>query len=353
MHSWFRKNWFLVGLTLVVVGGVAGANSLQWFADQSWLRNGLVFAVLFVMTLPLKAETIWRVLRSPWPALLASLINLGFIPPLAWLVGGILPAGLSRGLIVAAAAPCTVASAAVWTRKAGGNDAMAIMVTVLTNLSCFVITPAWVWWLAGLEGVQLELMPLVVKLACFVLAPMVLAQICRLQPHVGEFAVRRRIPLATFAQIGLLTMVGIGSIRMGRLFWEEQGALDSLGAIGIMTFLVIGIHLAAFLVGWWSSRWFGFGRPERIAVGFAGSQKTLLVGLSVALEVRASILPMVVYHVSQLFIDTLIANRLASRGEGEAMSPAAPLAASAGQQGATGKGDRSHQKERSDQTERA
>ena len=35
-----------------------------------------------------------------------------------------------------------VASAAVWTRRAGGNDAVALIVTISTNLACFLLTLA-------------------------------------------------------------------------------------------------------------------------------------------------------------------------------------------------------------------
>ena len=61
------------------------------------------------------------------------------------------------------------------------------------------------------------------------------------------------------------------------------------------------------------------GRAERIAVGFSGSQKTLLVGLAVSVEDYANFplacLPMVAYHVGQLLVDTVIADKLRARGE--------------------------------------
>jgi sodium/bile acid cotransporter 7 len=52
-----------------------------------------------------------------------------------------------------------------------------------------------------------------------------------------------------------------------------------------------------------------FSREDQIAVAFAGSQKTLMVGLLMAISLQVSILPMVAFHISQLFIDTLIADR--------------------------------------------
>ena len=59
---------------------------------------------------------------------------------------------------------------------------------------------------------------------------------------------------------------------------------------------------------------FGFSRAQQIAVGIAGSQKTLMVGLDIAITYVGglAILPMVVYHVAQLLADTVIADRLRS-----------------------------------------
>ena len=47
-----------------------------------------------------------------------------------------------------------------------------------------------------------------------------------------------------------------------------------------------------------------------MAVAFAGSQKTLMVGMKVSLDANFSVLPMVTYHIGQLFIDTLLADWL-------------------------------------------
>ncbi|MDP7304159.1 MAG: bile acid:sodium symporter, partial [Pirellulaceae bacterium] len=54
---------------------------------------------------------------------------------------------------------------------------------------------------------------------------------------------------------------------------------------------------------------------DQIAVAFASSQKTLMVGLLMAMSLQVSILPMVTYHVMQLLIDTLIADRFRRQAE--------------------------------------
>ncbi len=87
---------------------------------------------------------------------LAILLNTVMVPLLAWPLSFCLNSELGYGLIVAAAAPCTLASAAVWTRRAGGNDSVAILVTIVTNSLCFVITPMWVYLLIGRASDSLE-----------------------------------------------------------------------------------------------------------------------------------------------------------------------------------------------------
>lgn len=315
MRSALKRNWFLIGLAVAVTAGVLGHGQLDWLAQQKWLRSGTVFIVLLVMTLPLKAEAIMRVIRHPFPALLASTINMGLIPPLAWLLSPLLPLPIARGLIVAAATPCTVASAAVWTRKAGGNDAIAIMVTVITNVSCFAITPAWVWLLAGQADAEIPLGPMIVKLALLVLLPMVLAQVLRFQSRIADFATKKKGKLGIVAQAGILLMVLIGSIQTGNHLASGETETPGLGSLLLMIVLVTLIHLAALAAGWNLGRLTRLGRADQIAVAFGSSQKTLLVGLTVAMEVQASILPMILYHVSQLIVDTIIADRMARRGE--------------------------------------
>jgi hypothetical protein len=58
----------------------------------------------------------------------------------------------------------------------------------------------------------------------------------------------------------------------------------------------------------------GLPKADAIAVGFSGSQKTLMVGLEIAIASQLSILPMITFHAGQLFIDTLIADRLGGAG---------------------------------------
>ena len=84
------------------------------------------------------------------------------------------------------------------------------------------------------------------------------------------------------------------------------------------------IHLTVLALGFGVSRVLGCNRGEQIAVGFAGSQKTLMVGLSTAMEMGFSIIPIIAYHSIQLIVDTLIADRLKARESDQAAESGQP-----------------------------
>lgn len=310
MQRFFVRRWFLLALAVVLAAGFAFPQRLD-ATTQAMPRETIVAVVLFLMALPLEIGAMGRALSRPAPTLLAVLLSFGLLPPLAWLTARLLPADLGTGLIIVASVPCTLASAAVWTRRARGNDAVAIMVTMLTNLSCFLVTPAWLQLLTG-SRVQLEMSPLVGRLVVLVVIPIVAAQLLRRYRPLGIWATRHRVPLGVLAQCGILSMIFIGTVQSGmRLAAGGEASLVTGSVWLLMIVCVLGLHTVVCLAGYAVARWIGFGYGDRVAVAFSGSQKTLMVGLDIGLQYYGglTILPMVVYHVGQLLIDTLFADR--------------------------------------------
>ncbi len=308
-----KRRWFLVLLATTLVVGIAAASRLGGLAD-SVPQNWMIAAVLLAMALPLEIDTMWTTLRRPGPALLAVAVNLLLIPLLGFAASRLLIDELAIGMIIAAAVPCTLASAAVWTRMAGGNDAVSLLVTMITNLGCFLVTPAWVRLLAGQGAAAATFGEMAVKLLLLVVLPIVAAQVLRLNPTVGRWATSNKSGLGVFAQLGILSIVFVGAVRCGQEIGLLDDRLTSLsGQVALMMVLVAAVHLAAWCFGYFASARLGMARPEQLAVAFAGSQKTLMVGLAVALEFGGlAVLPMVAYHVEQLVIDTLLADRCRS-----------------------------------------
>ena len=313
MKSFLIHRWFLLSLAAVMAVGLFGSDVLLPVANCVPLRYGIVAVVLFLMALPLEARVMWRTIRRPAAPLLGVAMNSMAMPLLVWLFVTVLGAALlggelSLGLLVVAATPCTLASAAVWTRRAGGNDAVSIMVTVITNASCFLVTPFWLLHMTGQEA-EIDASAMITTLALVVVLPMTLAQLARLARAVGHWATRNQTPLGVLAQLGVLSTILIGSIQTGQRFGGGS-ASPGLGQLLMLLVSIVGIHVAILTAGMLLARLLKMERRDGIAVGLAGSQKTLMVGLQVCMELGFNIIPMVAYHISQLLIDTLIADRL-------------------------------------------
>ncbi|MEC9093068.1 MAG: bile acid:sodium symporter [Planctomycetota bacterium] len=313
MKDSLKNQWFLFSLGGVLLVGFFLAKQLVLLSEMQALRNGLLFIVMFLMALPVKTADLGNALKSPWAALYASAINFLMIPLLAWAGSCWFNTFLGEGLIIAAAVPCTLASAAVWTRRAGGNDSVAIFVTLFTNLLCFLLTPFWIWLTLG-KSAEISTADLILKLAFLVVLPMILAQLFRQQKSIATWSTQHKTELSLFAQIGILIMVMIGTVKMGIKFSEGSVAFSWI-EIGKVFFLVNAIHFSALYFGRYSAKLLGFKTREQIAIGIAGSQKTLMVGLNTAVDLNRSIFPMLLFHVCQLIFDTIIADRWKQQSE--------------------------------------
>ena len=210
-----KSHWFLLSLGIVLLVGMIFPQACSSFAFAI-PKNWVIAVVLMLMALPLRIDAMWNTVRRPGPALLAVAINSVVVPLLAWPLSHLLKADLAIGLVIAASVPCTIASATVWTRMAGGNEAISIMVTVITNLACFLVTPAWVWLIIARLSKTEPFTAVAVQLLLIVVLPIVVAQLLRLIPAVAEFATAKKPLLSILAQAGLLSIRGRTCRRAAR-----------------------------------------------------------------------------------------------------------------------------------------
>lgn len=307
MLAFFRQRWFLFALVGALTAGLTWPKAMAPIAR--WLPGEVLLAVVtWVMALPLETGVLWRAVRRPGPAWLATGLNSGVAPPLGWLASRSLPAELAVGVIVAVTVPCTLATAAVLTRRAGGNDAIAFLVTMITNFTCFAVVPAWLWLLLGVHA-EIDFAAIVMNLVAFVIVPIVVAQLMRQWRPLGAWTTKHIHALSAVAQGGVLLMVFAGSISAGlRLHSNEHAAVVSGSNLAMMIGVVAVVHVVLLGMGFGLSRAMQLTTADAIAVAMAGSQKTLMVGAYLALSFPLAILPMVAYHASQLVIDTLVAD---------------------------------------------
>ncbi len=178
-----------------------------------------------------------------------------------------------------------------------------------------MITPLWLE-LATSETVTLDMLDMALRLVMVVLVPTVLGQLARSPAKSTAFAVKHKTPIGVIAQSSILVLVFVSSCRGGAQLQSEDSQLtDQMAGVVIVC-----------AVAWYGGGLFGFKRKDRIGASFAGSQKTLPIGVFLATDPKSgfggddvfnggpvpfAVFPMLMFHASQLFIDTLIADRIA------------------------------------------
>jgi sodium/bile acid cotransporter 7 len=320
MMAFLARRWFL----LILAGGVSLALArpdlfLVW---TSLLDPRLLVAVsLFLMAWTLPARHLGQELARPWAALWALVLSYGLLPAAAWLVGQFLLPDYRIGIQIMAAVPCTLASAVLWSRLAGGNEATALLVILLSTASSWLVTTVWLGLATGTSLGGNELFPMMRLLLLTLVAPVTLGQMGRSVRVLAQTADRFRLGISVVAQFLVLAIILKTAAAVGLKIHQGNAALE-LGPLLAAALACIGLHLGTLGIGLVSSRRLGIDRPRQIAVAFASSQKTLPVAL-VLFESHfqdqfpLAIMPLLLYHVGQLILDTIVAEMIRWRDESD------------------------------------
>ncbi|MBI1314914.1 hypothetical protein GC176_26775 [bacterium] len=327
MLAVLQKRWFLISLlTLIPCGLMTGyfgdVQTVERCRDLVPTRKLTAF-ILVLMAFSLNSGHLKASLKKPGPVCWASLCNYALIPLLGWAAMSLqLTPDFRIGLMIAASTPCTLAAASVWTRKAGGNDAVSLLTTLVTNTLCFVITPFWLVTATG-QSVELNMADLTQRLLWVVLLPTLIGQSLRIFRPAADFATKHKTPIGVVAQSCVLILVLMAALG-GGIKLRESSLGQQVAGLAVVWTSCVAIHLTAFTVAWRGGGILRLERRDRIAASFAGSQKTLPIGVYLATDPSAfggaevidglpipfAVFPMLMFHASQLFIDTLIADRL-------------------------------------------
>jgi sodium/bile acid cotransporter 7 len=308
MTHFFQRRWFLLliaaGIALALtqpalVGAVVGPVPVRFVAA----------IVLGLMSLGLPASRLRAALSRPLPTLTALAISYGLAPLLtraAALV--LLPDELQVGMVIAGAVPCTLASATIWTRLAGGNEAISLLVTMLSNTTVFLFTPVWLSQLTG-RHVQLPVAGMMADLVVYVVAPIVTGQGIRRSARFSAVADRHRLVLGIVCRLLILLIITKSTVNAQSAL-VASGVARATQNLIVVAFACSSVHLTLLATGYLIGKLF-CDREDAIAMAFASSQKTLPVGALIVDEFYRpyplAIVPILVFHVGQLLIDTYVA----------------------------------------------
>jgi sodium/bile acid cotransporter 7 len=312
MVGFLAKRWFLL---VIVAGGIVAWLLPDWLRWTRHAEPQLIMALaLFLAAWTLESRSLYLTLLRPQAALWALVISYGFLPAVGFFLGEwLLPIEDFRiGLMITASVPCTLASAVLWTRMAGGNEAVALLSTLLTTFLSWFATTTWLAFGTGSE-VHVDSASMMRSLALILVLPVGVGQLLRAPPLLARTATRYRTPLGVISRLLIVVIMLRAAVEVRDRATQETAEL-TLGSVLIALVVCLGTHLLALTLGFWSSRLLGFDRSSRIAVAFAGSQKTLPVSLYLFDVYFSSyplaVVPIAFYHVGQLILDTFIADLL-------------------------------------------
>ncbi len=237
----------------------------------------------------------------------------------ALIFGDLLGPQVTLGLVFLAVLPSTIQSSIAFVSMAGGNVPAAICAASLSNLVGVALTPALVAVLlkTGEGGVSLDA---VLRIGTQILLPFVLGQILR--PWVGAF-VRNRKTLTLVVDRGAILLIVYSAFSAGTVsgLWASIPPAALLALVAVM--LVFLAIIFGVMVG--AGRVFRLPREDRAVLFFCGSTKSLASGLPIAAAlfppetVGATVLPVLVYHMSQLLVCAMIAQHSARRNQEQAL----------------------------------
>ena len=318
MRTWLAEHWFLLVLGLGVAAGMLAPGALHPVTDL-WDQRWAVALSLLLIAWTIPTRSLVAELRRPFAALWAIFLSYGLMPIAGWLLGWFAPADVRIGLILVSCVPCTLSSAVLWTRLAGGNEATTLAAVMGTTFMSWFATTAWLAQLTG-AAVALDAGGMMLDLVLTLIVPTLVGQALRRSAVCVRLAERHKVLFSAAAQAIVLATVLKAGVNVGDKL-NEHGAWDASLVFGWSIVLAVALHALVLTGGFYSSRGFGFDRPRQIAVSFACSQKTLPVSLVLYEDYFKTafpfaLMPVLFFHVGQLMLDTIVARWMRQQESG-------------------------------------
>lgn len=225
-----------------------------------------------------------------------------------------LPAAVGVGFLYIGCMPSTVQSSIAFTAVSGGNVAGAVCAASISNLIGVVLSPLLFAVLIP-QGSGYGIDPSAIwKIVQQILLPFAAGQLCR--PLLAGFLNRHRTP-TMIVDRGSILLIVYAAFSAGVVngIWQ----VISAGSLAILVALCLVLLAVAIGGAMLIARAAGLNRADAMAVLFCGSTKSLATGLPMAgilfggQDISLIILPLMLFHLLQLGVCAIIAQRTAGR----------------------------------------
>ncbi|KAF5446293.1 hypothetical protein F2P56_031929 [Juglans regia] len=320
----FATNNFL---PLALVGGVAlglANPSLGCLADRYSLSKFSTFGIFIISGLTLRSGDIGAAAEA-WPVGIFGLVSILMITPYfskAILQMQLQPQEFVTGLAIFSCMPTTLSSGVALTQLAGGNSALALAMTLISNLLGILIVPFSISkFIADGVGVSVPTKQLFRSLVLTLLVPLILGKVLRESfKGLADFVDQNRKLFSKLSAL-FLSLVPWMQISRSRSLLLMVKPSIFLVAIGLGALLHV-IFLAFNALTIWSlsavtggSKSIFLKKENASAFLLVASQKTLPVMVAVVEQLGGAfgesgllVLPCVAAHLNQIIMDSFLVN---------------------------------------------
>lgn len=327
--AWLIANHLPLGLLVMV--------ALGYF----WPAPGLLLAktpinvisivgIFFISGLGLQTDEVKKAMRA-YTAIIFGVLSIMLVTPLLSFAVALLPLSppdFSRGMALFMAMPTTISSGVIMTTEAKGNSALALLLSVSTNILAVFTVPLFAKEIfkegtgpAGAPAPDIDAGALLLRLVGTILVPLLVGKALRRFAVVVNFYKRFKLQLKLTSSALLISVPWI-------MMSQSSGKLHSvdLGTIALLIGLSFVLHTGLLLLNYFGTGLFrAIALPERKAVVINASQKTINTAASVVISLPPEagdpgllILPGIIAHFVQTIIDSMIAARWKGGGSGSA-----------------------------------
>jgi len=306
-----RKNWFLVGLLVVITAAVL-LPGLGKEMNAGGLTTKIIVLILFLsagFTLP--SEQIKSGLRNYKLHLYLQLFVFGIIPLYFFITArffnNYLDGYVVIGLYALAVLPTTLSTSVVFTQTSGGNVVGALFNSAFANVAGIFISPLLLsLFLSGTVAAlpSEEIASILKSLVLTMLVPVVVGQLLRRIFTTVANHIRKKLTESSSLLILLIVFMTVSSTAANPEFYSMLLKLA-------VPFIFLAVsHILFVFLSLKGAKLLKFSEEDCVCVIFVGPQKTMAMGiplLSVYFASRPDLLalaifPLLFYHPFQLLI---------------------------------------------------
>ncbi|CAL5021672.1 unnamed protein product [Urochloa decumbens] len=318
-----RSNFLPIALVTGVILGLLDP-TLGCLAHKCSLAKYSTFGIFVISGLTLRTKELGAALGA-WPAGLYGLVSILLITPfLAQFVMQVqlLPREFITGLAMFCCMPTTLSSGVTLTQIVGANSALALSMTVASNLLGIITVPlSLAMYIGAGAGVSLPTEQLFKSLVTRLLIPLIIGKVARESSKgIANFVDGNKQGFSVASAVLLSLVPWIQVSRSRSLILSVQiKALAVAVTIGVLLHFVLLAFNAAMLQILSRLEQKGesvFAKKEYArAVILVASQKTLPVLIAVVDQLGGAlgesgflVIPCIAAHINQIIIDSMIVN---------------------------------------------